>query len=469
MGLGRVVASVGRSARTICCVALACLLWLPAAPPGWAQDRLTVALYPYVPRLAQFESAIRDAWAAKHPDVALTFADDWDGGYSDNPNDAYDVFVFDAMYFHYFRTQGYLDALAPDEIDDLDDLVAYARQGLEVDGSYYAVPLLGCGNMLFYHENNVALAAAETLGAVKAALGTCTYTSQVPPGPMGLTVDMAGGTTNATLYLDALHSDSGTYPPPLTPELDDEAIGDMRDMIRMASFYNATAEFPGAYDRQVEFSDGYGEATVGFTESLSQMSAETRATIAFKPLPISDQTGNPPLFYADVIAVNTKAEARGTRALAVDLVNVMAATDTVVAATGPAEPGGTPQYLMVNRTSAFEALAAIDPLYTPLHKLITDYDPLLFSLGADARTWVADNKAPIRAAVRANYACGCDYPSGQPIADNDDAQDICPGVCADHGAWTGQWTNQPPAAEGGSVCGCTVCPVAQAAQATGAR
>ena len=95
----------------------------PAVLPGTAGAQnpgLTVALYPYVPRVDQFQQAITDAWAAVQPGVPLTFVptDDWDGGYHDDPDPAWDVFVFDGMYLEYFRAEGFLEAMAPSEIDD---------------------------------------------------------------------------------------------------------------------------------------------------------------------------------------------------------------------------------------------------------------------------------------------------------------------------------------------------------------
>ena len=44
--------------------------------PADAQQTLTVALYPYVPRVDQFESAIRQAWRKVHPTVGLDFIKD---------------------------------------------------------------------------------------------------------------------------------------------------------------------------------------------------------------------------------------------------------------------------------------------------------------------------------------------------------------------------------------------------------
>ncbi|MGL5631826.1 MAG: hypothetical protein ACRDD3_05640, partial [Azovibrio sp.] len=59
--------------------------------------------------------------------------------------------------------------------------------------------------------------------------------------------------------------------------------------------------------------------------------------------------------------------------------------------------------------------------------------------------------------VLSNPACGCDYPAMQPIRNNSAAPGICNPTCASNGGWSGSWTNEYPAAESGSVCGCNSC------------
>ena len=68
---------------------------------------LKVALYPYVPDVEQFETAIETKWGEVQPDVPLTFigSEEWDGGYDKNPPADADVYVFDAMFLDYFKSQ----------------------------------------------------------------------------------------------------------------------------------------------------------------------------------------------------------------------------------------------------------------------------------------------------------------------------------------------------------------------------
>lgn len=56
-------------------------------------------------------------------------------------------------------------------------------------------------------------------------------------------------------------------------------------------------------------------------------------------------------------------------------------------------------------------------------------------------------------AAHAADAPSCDAKTS-PIANQQDADKRCPGVCANaKGTWNGQWTNTPPSGAG-PVCGC---------------
>lgn len=171
------------------------------------------------------------------PSIRLNFLSsrDWDGGYHKNPPANADVFVYDAMFFEYFRSRNWLGPLAANEVQNLDDFVSYAIEGVKVGNTYYSIPQLSCANLLFYRKTDAALVAATTLTDVKAALPcTSTYTSMIPPDERAPLVDMRGGTTNASLYLDTTHSLNGVYPLPLllTPnDLNPASVANMRTVL----------------------------------------------------------------------------------------------------------------------------------------------------------------------------------------------------------------------------------------------
>lgn len=451
-----------RAVRSTVRAALSVLLLLVMG--AWASARaetLTVALYPWVPRVDQFEYAIRVAWKQVNPNVPLTFIKDfntWDGGYSTEPPKQADVFIFDAMYLEDFRARGLLTAMDPAEIKDASDFLDYARKAVIADGKYWAVPQLGCANILFYRKDDAAIANANTLGQLNAALKQCTYTSEIPPDRRGFMVDMNGGTTNATLYLDIAHSVNGLYPLPEPAKPDPAYIADQRIMLAMASYWNAKSEDETPYARARWFDQGYGRAFMGFSELMSVMSPATLANIGLKVMPLSDTIGHQKLFYVDAVGVNPATVARGTRALAVQLANTIAATETIWHSFRQPKPGeGNPQYLMSVRNSAFQKLAAAYPIYQRMYELARTSDPVAFKLDASGRNWVKAIKGEIIAQSVAHYSCGCDQKAPRPIGNNADAKAVCPLACEASGGWNGNWTNAPPAP--GFVCGCNACPV----------
>ncbi|AJK50397.1 thiamine pyridinylase [Burkholderia plantarii] len=451
--------------RMFCRFMLAVGCWLAILPYAFAgaPQQLTVALYPWVPRVDQFQQAIETEWKKVHPEIALQFVPDseWDGGYSGDPPASADVYIYDAIFFDYFRSKNWLEPLAASEVQNIGDYLPYAIDGVKVGDRYYSLPQLGCANLLFYHKHDAALAAATTLTQVHAALQQCTYTSEMPPDRRGLMFDMSGGTTSSALYLDAAHSQNGAYPLPLpwsAAQLDPDAVASLRTLLAMASFPNATASLPGQYDRSVWFSNGEGRAVIGYSESMSAMSEATRQDIDFKIMPLSDHA-EPPLFYADVIGVNTTTNLRGTRALAVQLANLIAASTTMLESIGP-DASAVPQYLFATRRSVLDTLAASYPLYAKMNALLDAAgQPEMFKLDAQARNWLDTMSPPIQQSAQANYVCGCDIDTTRPIADYRAAQAVCPAVCSAQGGWNGQWTNRQPAAPAGtSACGCNACP-----------
>lgn len=419
-----------------------------------AGQSLRVGLYPYVPRLDQFQSAIQEAWGAVHPEVDLIFvpASDWDGGYGSDPS-GMDVFVFDAVFLDYFRSAGYLMALTPEQVENRDDFLPYAIQGVAADSAYSGIPMFGCANILFYREGDSALAAATTLSQVTSAVGQCTYTSQVPPDERGLMLDMAGGTTNACLYVDATESLDGHWPiqyPSSPSELNPTAIDHLQSLLAVSSYYNATGSTDQDYQRGAWFSQGYGRALVGFTETMSAMSSATRSSVQFRILPLGDDTSARPMFFSDVIGVSASTS---NSQLAVELANLMASTDVMVAGMEGSESEPA-QYLMPTRPSIFQALGASDPIYGRMQSMVTSANPILLNLGSDARNWINSMKDAIRSAVRADYPCGCDQDAGA-IMDQSQAATQCPATCASYGGWNGQWRSY----DGSSFCGCNQCGV----------
>ena len=413
---------------------------------------LKVALYPYVPRIDQFKSVISVSWKSVHPEVEITWAEGWDGGYSNNPQDDYDLFVFDATYLTYFKNQGWLIGLDKSQIDNFDDFLSFSINGMLKDDKYWAIPQLGCTEYLIYKKDDQPLHKAYSMSEVVAALGRCTYHGELPPEATGLMIDFSGGTTNAIYYVKSLEEITDNFPVPLPEDkshINIDAINNLRTILATASLRNAW--YSGqSYQRGLWYGQNHGRAYVGFSESLTQVPAEQLTNLVMKVMPWAD---NPegvkdPLFYCDVIGINPKTSERGTTALAIELANLMASTQVIVDCFKSTGSEG-PQYLTPVRNSAMDQLVKIYPAYTTIQNAVKDSgDPILLDLGKDARTWIANMKDTIKHMVIDELQCYCDKKAGPPM-DNQEAQKVCPNVCGD-GNWNGQWTNKGDY----SVCGC---------------
>ena len=68
-------------------------------------DVLTLSLYPYVPDIERFKSAITEEWGRHHPDIRLEYSA-WDC-YSGTLPENVDVFVYDSIYFDKYLKQGF--------------------------------------------------------------------------------------------------------------------------------------------------------------------------------------------------------------------------------------------------------------------------------------------------------------------------------------------------------------------------
>jgi thiamine pyridinylase len=418
---------------------------------------LNVAIYPYVPRPDQFKSVITAEWKKIQPNVSLIFVTGWDGGYKKDPDQSYDVFVFDALYYDYFVSKNYLTPLTG-QIAHLDDFLNYALIGVtnSKTGAIYAIPQLGCGDFLFYRKDDAALAKASTISELVSAIGSCTYYCLTPQinANSGLLVDFSSVITDASDYIVSLSETTNKFPVPLpynSNQIDRTTANNIQNIVSMASFSNALAGSYTDYQRAIWFNQGYGRAYVGFMESLSQIDSSKLNNIAFKPFPWSDNPSGAkkPLFYSDVIGVNTTTTTRGTTRLAIQLANLMASSN-VITQCFDSSGASVPQYLLPVRPTVYHVLGAKYPLYKDMYTMVQQVNPIFFNLGPDAKNWLSTIKLSMQSMVLANPKCYCDKDAGT-ISNNADAQQKCPTTCSNYGGWNGQWTNTSP---GVSVCGC---------------
>lgn len=477
-------------------LALAVLIGLPAitaaapscdTPCSDGEACIAGALYPYVPDVDAFRTAICSAWQDAGQTEKLYLISDesvWDGGYASNPvytngsgNEApIDVFVYDAMYLEYWRTQ--TTPVPASSISNASDFVGYARTSLTLgNGSMQALPVLGCTNIMFYRGGDSGMATVNTLSKFLNEVGTGVYISPVPYDKTGAMLNMAGKTTIGVNYMVKGFLDKGAWPS-FSP-LDDTIITSMTQIAQRASYYNAlTGAIPplsgveDAYLRAGYFSDGYGRTSIGFSESMSQMSKATRSNLKLKAFPWSDTPGAATMFYSDVVGVNKNSNllAQGSK-LPFTLANLMAEKDVVQDAIAP-DPGAV-SYLFPARTSVLQTLSADYPLYQQMSDVLNDNQAIMVVMPTDDRDTFHNFGGAVQTAVTDQFSGHCDLATTDRPMSNALAPAVCTPLCQDSGGWLGSWTNQsPPAWPGYAACGCAQCtyktPLAPTASTAGA-
>jgi len=357
---------------------------------------LNIALYPYVPRLDQFKQVISRAWEQQSPGVPINYVD-WDC-YSQDPPNNLDVFVFDGIFLDYYVSKGFLSPLRPNEIENAGDFLPYALNDSKINNINYAIPQIGCGDILFYRQGDPELARANTLSAINRVIGQCSDDSLKSPQNKTLLVDLSGGTTDACLYLETVQDINGRYDPnpplPSPANLNGKAIGNLHALVNMGCVAPTACSTGVPYQGAVWFGSGKGRATIGFTESLSAM-GDARQTTDFKLMPLADRN-DVHLFYVDLVGINASVTDPARRELTIKLANLIASSSVVTASFGPGQTANYPQYLMPVRKSVFEALEKNDRLYRQMYGLVKDNNPHMFRIGPASTTWLKTIKGSIR-------------------------------------------------------------------------
>jgi thiamine pyridinylase len=424
-----------------------------------------------VPDTDAFATAICEAWTASGQSEKLYLIADenvWDGGYGSNPvytngsgtEVPIDVFVYDAMYLKYWATQTV--PVPADAITDPSDFVPYALSALaDGSGNMLALPMLGCTNIMFYRQDDDPMEGVTTFSEFLSVNPAGVYISPVPFGDSGAMLNMSGKTTIAVNYMVKGFLTNGDWPS-MDP-LDASIVDGMSGLAETASWYNAlTGAIPSQagiedqYIRAGYFSEGYGRTSIGFSESMSQMSPDTRADLRLRAFPWSDTDDAPNMFYADVVGVNANStflDNGGT--LPFTLANLMTHPDVMQAAIAP--PGGELSYLFPARTSVLGTLAGADPLYGQMADILDGNEAILVNMPTTDRDAFHSFGGTVETAVRGAFTGSCDLETTEPLSAGNAAA-ICEPLCADSGGWVGSWTNEaPPAWPGYAACGCAQC------------
>ncbi|MBQ4514825.1 MAG: thiamine pyridinylase [Anaerolineaceae bacterium] len=223
---------------------------------------LTLALYPYVPDLSRFKSAISEEWEKRHPEVQLKFSD-WDC-YSETLPENADVFVYDTVYMNNYLKQGLLLPLTWNDAKNIDDIFPFVMDSCTVDEVIYAIPKFLCSEFLYTRKSDTELDDIENIRELYDVIGDLAPEEGLLPMNEGLLVSIPSN-MNASFWLvqalvDAEQADLSVLFP-LDPEKIPQAAADSLWMIRdMAGFEDMTLKTDnnGPYIFGEWFTDGEG-------------------------------------------------------------------------------------------------------------------------------------------------------------------------------------------------------------------
>ncbi len=366
----------------------------PAAPP------LSVALYRYVPDLSRFKTAIQAEWMKRHPNQSLKFVD-WNC-YESEPQANVDVMVFDDMYLPHYVRQGYLLSLTDQDLENKDDFLPLALDASRIKGTLYGIPQILCTDLLYYRQGDRPLARVRTMDDLYRALGDRKGTSIIPGKNEGLLLEMATKTDIFSFYLDALidhHQKYTDYASPVTAqELNPAVIKRFQRLEKMIGPNTFAYRKPAgdSYYWARTFGQGHGRAFIGFSEAMSAM--EGLDQIDFTPISGCGHK-NIPLFYVDSVGVNAAITA-DKREAAIELANVIAASDTMIRASEPNSTNTSPQYLLPARYSVYDHLGQQYPVYTKLKKIATKPGNNVFRVDSYAADWFTPASERLAQAIK---------------------------------------------------------------------
>ena len=313
---------------------------------------LEVALYSYFPDPAAFRQAVRDAWTRVPPDVGLHFAD-WDCYVSD-PDQALDVFVFDAIYLSSFVDEGYLLPIPEEIIRNREDLIPLCPGRLPQRRD--AICSAADGSALIFsipRKEDSDLTGVSDLVALYDVLGDRKSQSVIPEENEGLLINLSDVLlTKTMMYLDALMDEQQGYTDyselPSETDLSAQALERLEYIWKMGG-YEQVSYWPEDNDPFFWarwFADGKGRAYIGYAEAMNAMGDYADDVILRR---LSYGTRHDiPLFYSDVVGISS-AVSEEKKAAAFELANLLTSGEVLTAMSLPGEEGGSPQYLLTSR------------------------------------------------------------------------------------------------------------------------
>ena len=307
-------------------------------------DKLTYAVFPYLPDTEYYQEIIEQRWAEIEPDIELVRAE-WDC-YDGSEPEGIDVFMYDAVMRDTLIDKGWIQPIDIKMVQKAEDIFPFALEGFTIDGKLYGIPTFLCGNFLIYDLDCEELADAKHLTDFANESELLVINSQY--------------SMNRPQYIHEILSDTMGEANPSAGEDADELMTLVDQLAIDAHESDDDTQVAMAYD------SGTGKGYIGFSESMRFLSKRITRT-GIKSISFSEHEDLPRV-YADAVGVNSKAEGQGYEKC-IELMNVMSEADILSSLTVQNED---PQYLLVARKSAYASLAERFPIYAQLKKLASN-------------------------------------------------------------------------------------------------
>ena len=342
----------------------------PVAMEPASEEAISVAIYPHIPNVDLFEDILVQEWEKLEPNVPLII-ERWDC-YS-GPSEC-DVLMYDAIVLSYLVENDYIQPIVASDIEDLEGIIPFAKEGTAHNGNYYGVPYLLCGDILIYYKEDAELEKVETIAELHAVVEE----RQKDDTNTGVVVYTEIG--NPYHYLDAALDLSGEYS--MFEEMPDCSNLD-EQVLQQLQIFNALAmELPEdkleKKNNKELFCEGYGFAYYGVSEHMSYMEP-ILDRVAVKNLSLADNE-NIPLYYVDITSVAAHVTDPEKLALCKKMMNMVASEEFLEEL---CFANGKVQYLLPARESVYLTAAKDYPMYDQLRGMVMDMRNKVFRFGVD--------------------------------------------------------------------------------------
>lgn len=347
-------------------ILLICLLLIAFCVSSFLLNRIsskpvqiTYSLYPYLRNIEDLQTAVETTWKEIDPSVELVYVDY--NCYKETP-DSIDVFFYDVYRESELISLGYLQPINEDDINDVEDILLFALEGISDEGALYGIPALLCADFLIYGKEDSVLSECISIDDL-----------------IDQNYLIAADESNIVYYyLETLMDCYGT-----ADYIKDSEISNIDETAKnktesLFSICEPKILGEGTDAAVNAFNEDEISGYIGFSESMAGIS--DISGVGIKQISFYGDK-NTEVFYCDAVGINSSVKP-GSREYekCLELANYLASGEYVGKI---CLSNNEVQYYLPARLSVFNELSSDYPLYDTLKAAVLKGDGL-FRLGNDA-------------------------------------------------------------------------------------